>query len=726
MRILNPVRWFARQGFLIILTAAIILEATAVIQFYYAQKGLREEATRRAESELEATGLEIDDVMDQVESAVRNNIWLAQTLLAYPDTLRHLPEILVANNPVIYGSTIALEPDYYPGRERLFSPYAYREGDAVRMKQLGSDAYDYTAMEWYADASETGHWSEPYFDTGGGEAMMTTFSMPVTDPSGRRVGVITADMSLEWLTDLVGDLKVYPGAISMMFSRTGQVMVCPAESLVMRRNIAELTASMEDTAAIRLGREMLAGKSGNMPIRAQEKVRDVFYAPVERTGWSMAIVIPREEIFRGVKRIGMIVGCLQLLGLLMLALILYRTAAGRKKLQAAEERKERMDRELQIASGIQMAMLPKVYPPFPERNELDVFGLLVPAKEVGGDLFDYYLRGDSLLFCIGDVSGKGIPASLVMAVTRSLFRSVSAHDEIPGRIAGFMNESMAEMNDSSMFVTLFLGILDLSTGRLRYCNAGHNAPLTVTADGQARFLSVLPNLPLGVDDHYFFVDEECQLAPGDTLFLYTDGLTEAENAGKELFGEERLLGSFASLAPLGAHAQVTHIVDAVHEHVGTAPQSDDLTMLSIKYQGVGEGPARGRWLRLHNDIRQLSQLAGFVESVGEDASLGQTDVLQLNLAVEEAVTNVIMYAYPGGTDGLVDIEAVVRDGWLVFTISDSGKPFDPTAARPVDTSLSAEQRPIGGLGIHLVRQIMDEVSYARVEDRNILTLKKKV
>ena len=289
-----------------------------------------------------------------------------------------------------------------------------------------------------------------------------------------------------------------------------------------------------------------------------------------------------------------------------------------------------------------------------------------------------------------------------------------------------MNESMAEMNDSSMFVTLFLGILDLSTGRLRYCNAGHNAPLTVTADGQARFLSVLPNLPLGVDDHYFFVDEECQLSPGDTLFLYTDGLTEAENAGKELFGEERLLGSCASLAPLGAHAQVTHIVDAVHEHVGTAPQSDDLTMLSIKYQGVGEGPARGRWLRLHNDIRQLSQLAGFVESVGEDASLGQTDVLQLNLAVEEAVTNVIMYAYPGGTDGLVDIEAVVRDGWLVFTISDSGKPFDPTSARPVDTSLSAEQRPIGGLGIHLVRQIMDEVSYARVEDRNILTLKKKV
>ena len=380
MRILNPVRWFARQGFLIILTAAIILEATAVIQFYFAQKGLREEATHRAESELEATGLEIDDVMDQVESAVRNNTWLAQTLLAYPDTLRHLPEILVANNPVIYGSTIALEPDYYPGRERLFSPYAYREGDAVRTKQLGSDAYDYTAMEWYADASETGHWSEPYFDTGGGEEMMTTFSMPVTDPSGRRVGVITADMSLEWLTDLVGDLKVYPGAISMMFSRTGQVMVCPAESLVMRRNIAELTASMEDTAAIRLGREMLAGKSGNMPIRAQEKVRDVFYAPVERTGWSMAIVIPREEIFRGVKRIGMIVGCLQLLGLLMLALILYRTAAGRKKLQAAEERKERMDRELQIASGIQMAMLPKVYPPFPERNELDVFGLLVPPR----------------------------------------------------------------------------------------------------------------------------------------------------------------------------------------------------------------------------------------------------------------------------------------------------------------------------------------------------------
>ena len=726
MPILNPVRWFVRQGFLIILTAALILEATTVIQFYFAQKGLHEEATRRAESELEATELEIADVMDQVETAVRNSTWLARSLLAFPDTLKRLPGILVANNPVIYGSTVALEPGYYPGRENLFSPYAYREEDGILTKPLGSDEYDYTTMEWYVQASDEGHWSEPYFDTGGGEAMMTTFSMPVRDKTGRQVGVLTADMSLEWLTDLVGSLKVYPNAFSMIFSKTGQVMVCPAESLVMRRNIAELTASMEDTSAIRLGQEMLAGRSGNMPIRSKKKVNDVFFAPVERTGWSMAVVIPRDEVFGGFRRLGWVVGFLQLLGLLMLVLILTRTARGQKKLHAAEERKERMDRELQIASGIQMAMLPKVYPPFPERNELDLFGSLAPAKEIGGDLFDYYIRDNNLLFCIGDVSGKGVPASLVMAVTRSLFRTVSARENDLGHIVEVMNDSMVEMNDSNMFVTLFVGMLDLRNGRLHYCNAGHNAPLSIAAGAAPAFLPVIPNLPLGIEEKVEFTSQEVRMVPGDTLFLYTDGLTEAENAAKELFGEDRLVSVLASAVSSGARAQVECVSAAVHAFVDGADQSDDLTMLSIKYKGTPEGPVDERRLRLHNDVRQIPQLAGFVGAVADEASLGQADALQLNLALEEAVTNVIMYAYPGGTDGLVDIEAVCRDGWLVFTISDSGKPFDPTAAKPVDTSLPAEKRSIGGLGIHLVRQIMDEVSYAREDERNILTLKKKV
>ena len=721
---MTAVSRLTRQGLLIIVTAAVILELTAIVQFYYAQVGLRAEANLRAESELESTGLEIADVMDQAETAVRNTAWMVRFMLSQPDSLASMTVRLVENNPVIYGSTIALEPGYYPNRERLFSPYSSRKDGEVHTKMLGSDTYDYTEMEWYTQVGAEGNWSEPYFDTGGGEKLMTTFSYPVRDDSGRQVGVLTADVALDWLTDLVGNVKVYPRAFSMLFSRTGQIMVCPEETLVMHKSVMEVTASMEDTEARRVGDSILAGKSGNIPIRYGKSVNDVFFAPVERAGWSMAIVIPHDEIYRGVKRVGMVVGILQLLGLLMLALILYRTIAGQRKLKKVEERKEKIENELQIASAIQSSMLPKVYPPFPERNDLDVYGIVVPAREVGGDLIDFYIRDDRLFICIGDVSGKGVPASLFMSVTRSMFRTVSARENSPARIVAAMNDSMAELNESNMFVTFFAGILDLPTGSLHYCNAGHNAPIIVSTDGSVRDLPVRPNLPLSIQGGMKYTAQDDILHPGDTLFLFTDGVTEAEDPHQALFGEDRLREVLRNTAGESAQTQVERVSEAVAVHAAGAGQSDDQTLLSVRFLGHPSGKPPVRRIRLNNDIRQIHHLAGFIETIADDVELDRTTALQLNLALEEAVTNVIMYAYPSGTNGIVDIEAVIGPDALLFTVSDIGKPFDPTAAEEVDTSLSAEERSIGGLGIHLVRKIMDAVSYARIDGRNVLTLKK--
>lgn len=721
---MTAVSRLTRQGLLIIVTAAVILELTAIVQFYYAQVGLRAEANLRAESELESTGLEIADVMDQAETAVRNTAWMVRFMLPQPDSLAPMTVRLVENNPVIYGSTIALEPGYYPNRERLFSPYSSRRDGEVHTKMLSSDTYDYTEMEWYTQVGPEGKWSEPYFDTGGGEKLMTTFSYPVRDDSGRQVGVLTADVALDWLTDLVGNVKVYPRAFSMLFSRTGQIMVCPEETLVMHKSVMEVTASMEDTEARRVGDSILAGKSGNIPIRYGKSVNDVFFAPVERAGWSMAIVIPHDEIYRGVKRVGMVVGILQLLGLLMLALILYRTIAGQRKLKKVEERKEKIENELQIASAIQSSMLPKVYPPFPERNDLDVYGIVVPAREVGGDLIDFYIRDDRLFICIGDVSGKGVPASLFMSMTRSMFRTVSARENSPARIVAAMNDSMAELNESNMFVTFFAGILDLPTGSLHYCNAGHNAPIIVSTDGSVRDLPVRPNLPLSIQGGMKYTAQDDILHPGDTLFLFTDGVTEAEDPHHALFGEDRLREVLRNTAGESAQTQVERVSEAVAVHAAGAGQSDDQTLLSVRFLGHPSGKPPVRRIRLNNDIRQIHHLAGFIETIADDVELDRTTALQLNLALEEAVTNVIMYAYPSGTNGIVDIEAVIGPDALLFTVSDIGKPFDPTAVEEVDTSLSAEERSIGGLGIHLVRKIMDAVSYARIDGRNVLTLKK--
>ena len=317
-----------------------------------------------------------------------------------------------------------------------------------------------------------------------------------------------------------------------------------------------------------------------------------------------------------------------------------------------------------------------------------------------------------------------MPASLVMAVTRSLFRTVSAHEKSPQRIVTTINDSMAEMNEANMFVTFFCGVLDLRNGHLRYCNAGHNAPVLVTAEGN-RSLPVEANLPLGVIPGMSFTEQETDLTTGTGLFLYTDGLTEAENSNHELFGDERMFAALS--AELGSHQQIDTVSQAVQGFVGDAPQSDDLTMLYIRFMNNQISEETERHLILHNDIQQIPQLAEFVEAVADVAHLDVGLTMSLNLALEEAVSNVIMYAYPKGSDGLVDIEAIIRKKELEFIISDNGTPFDPTAAPEADITLDAEERPIGGLGIFLVKNIMDVVEYTRSDDgKNILSMIKKI
>jgi sigma-B regulation protein RsbU (phosphoserine phosphatase) len=339
---------------------------------------------------------------------------------------------------------------------------------------------------------------------------------------------------------------------------------------------------------------------------------------------------------------------------------------------------------------------------------------------VGGDLYDFFIRDEKLFFCIGDVSGKGIPASLVMAVTRTTFRNMSAREDSPGRIVSQMNDNLASMNDNNMFVTLFCGVLNLTTGLLRYCNAGHNPPVSLS--DSMRMLPVQPNIALGILKGMVYNEQEILMYPDDAIFLYTDGLNEAENAAHEQFGEERMMNALHGRKPSQDH--LDNILGQVAHFVGDAPQSDDLTMLFIHY--LGKDSTAPRKLTLHNNICEISRLWGFVEAIADEGGLDPALTASINLALEEAVTNVIEYAYPNGTDGTVDVEAYLGPKILSFTISDSGMPFDPTARAEVDITAGVEERPIGGLGIHLIRRIMDSVKYKRKNDMNILTITKNL
>ena len=255
------------------------------------------------------------------------------------------------------------------------------------------------------------------------------------------------------------------------------------------------------------------------------------------------------------------------------------------QLEETTTAKERIESELRIARDIQMGMVPRVFPPFPDRTDIDLFASITPAKAVGGDLYDYFVLDEKLYFCLGDVSGKGVPASLFMAVAVNLFRVASKQQLPPAEIATRMNDVLSENNENSMFVTMFIGVADLKTGHLDFCNAGHNPPVIKETDGTAQFLKMKPNAPLGFWPGLKYVGETIEDISMKPLFIYSDGLNEAENANHDQYGDDRLLSQMQNQAYESAEQTINMLLADVHEHVGDAEQSDDLTMLCLRIRG---------------------------------------------------------------------------------------------------------------------------------------------
>ncbi len=661
-------------GVWILVVAGLILESISCLQYFTSRVAIRHEAEQRARTELRKAELEM-------ETAAKTLAFLAERHIDTPDSIYAATRLTASTLRENTSMAVAYIPDYFP-RKRYFEVCSSRiSEDSIYTRQIGSAEHDYTLMEWYQNGfiHDSCWWCEPYLDDSGSQTMVVSCSYPVHDPQGRVVAVVCVDLSLAYLQTVSEYLQVYPNSYYSIRSGTGQDIV-PAP-------------------------DTISGCKYN-----------IFHEEIDATGWHIEIIIPEEELFADLNRIGLIVFFLMLAGLVVLALILTYSARTARKLIASNEKNRRIEDELNIAGTIQMAMLPKVFPPFMDRLDLNIYGMVEPAKEVGGDLYDFYVRQDHLFFCIGDVSGKGVPAALVMAMTRSLFRSITAHDEQSASIVRKMNRALADQNSQNMFLTLFLGVMDCRTGELDYCNAGHNAPVLKTKAGW-QLLDVKPNLPLGIEPSFEFTAQTVQIQRDDILFLYTDGLTEAENSKHEQYGEQRMMQTLSAMATNRPQELVAHLQSDVEQFVNGAPQSDDLTMLAIRYQSEA--------LVMRNDIQQIPTLAEWMEGLDIPAELN----MPLNLALEEAVSNVMLYAYPEQS-GQVFVECTrhyrEQTEQMVFTISDSGIPFDPTQHAEADISLSAEEREIGGLGIHLVRQIMDEVRYAREENKNILTLIKSI
>lgn len=622
-----------KLGLFVVFFSAIILIAALGYMFSVSRQAVRKEAVDRATEQLENTTLRVTAILDRVEVAANNTAWLINRHLDTPDIMFEYSRRILENNPELNGCSIAFEPYYFPGRGRYFSAFSYNDHGVIETTQEGNEHYEYFYWDWYqlCKLLDKPIWTEPFMDYNPDDIyskdMIASYCQPIKDKEGQYIGTLSVDISLEWLSKTISAVKPYPNSYSIMIGQGGTYFVHPDSTKLVYQTI--FTESMEhpDTAMVSLGHAMQRGEQGMRQLKLNGEDCYVFYKPLSTTGWSVAIVCPESDIFGSFNRLrravtGAVVGglillmlvCIYTIGQALRPLTKFARQAeavasgdfsvtlpddGRRdevgqlrqsftemqhslvnyieELKSTTAQKASIESELKVASDIQMSMVPRMFPAFPNRKDIDLFASITPAKEVGGDLYDFFIQDEKLLFCVGDVSGKGIPASLFMAVTRNLFRIVAQQGHSPADIATQINANLSRDNEQGMFVTMFIGKADLRTGRLDYCNCGHNAPII---DGQFLKMQYV-NQPLGLWEDDPFCGESIDNIKGKQILLYTDGLNEAENQDKVILGNERLIELMKDAKDLGAKQVVDMLLAAVETHRAGADQNDDLTLLCL-------------------------------------------------------------------------------------------------------------------------------------------------
>ena len=548
-----------------------------------------------------------------------------------PEKIETFLRQVVEKNPEIYGSCIAFKPHGLGNDLDAYAPYYYRGPNGPVFAQLAKPDYNYFQWDWYRLPRDDGRpmWTEPYFDEGGGNTIMITYSAPF-----RRDelfwGIATIDIAMAQLMREGRTATVGQSGYVFIVSKQGRFLTFPDTSKIMQGTVQEANAV--------LGKHMLAGESGFLRTRDPWKDRPAWiaYSPVHNGGLSLAVVYPEDEALADALHLRnelLVTGLIGLLGLFGALFFVARTgskpivelsraaqlvAAGdleqRLSVTAPTEEvrnlvnafnkmtrdlqmrmqelrytttvKERFEGELSAARSIQMSLVPKHFPAFPGRPELNVHALLRPAREIGGDLYDFYfLDDDWLCFLVGDVSGKGVPAALFMAVTKTLLKASSSRSMPVSRMIAHVNDELCEQTDSGMFVSVLYAHLNTRTGAVEFCNAGHPIPYLLGADHSVRPLAGTKDVALGAMSALDYHITTVQLAPGDTLFFYTDGVTEALDRSDNFYSNARLECVLHDVGNLAVEKITRGVVRDVRTFCGEREQSDDISVMALRWLG---------------------------------------------------------------------------------------------------------------------------------------------
>jgi len=630
-----------RLSFWILLFATLIF--TLVLGYYYmmSRRLIMEKIEHDAIEMARGNAARIDTVLAATQKIPQNfSMMIPHPAFQNREKLYELMKTVVERNPEIYGTAVAFEPHVWDGRTERFSPYVYRSKTGVISTMI---AYDYFTWDWYKLPVRQSRplWVEPYFDEGAGNIIMSTYSMPFYRmEGGKRIlsGVVTVDISLEWLQKILSEIKIGSDGYAFLISKKGTFVTHPDKRLILHKTIFSLSKEVKDPSLAEAGLRMTEGKTG---VIESHDVLDgdrcwLAYAPLASTGWSIGLLFPHDDLMADVGRHYRMTLALGALGLAILCGVIIWIARGitnplraltkaittmaegdlsgdlppagtrdevgmltvsfaamRNSLQtyirdltATTAAKERIESELKIAHNIQMSMLPGTFPPFPERSDMDVFATLLPAREVGGDLYDFFFMDeDHLCFAVGDVSGKGMPAAFHMGITKILIKTKATQGLSPAAILERVNEDLSLDNPTLMFVTVFLGVLNVRTGELVYANGGHPLPYILHATGEVTTLPATGGMALGVMGDFIYRSESVTLQKNDTVFIYSDGVTEATDVQCALFGDERLMAALSGLQDKPLKTVAENVLVSISSFAQNEPQADDITMMVVRYYG---------------------------------------------------------------------------------------------------------------------------------------------
>lgn len=690
---------------------------------------------------------------------------------------------MLAENPAMFGAAFALSPkeDFQQsGFQMVYGQYA---GEEFLFSDRASPQQDYQSDWFYLPYYlKEPIWTEPYYDFDV-EALMITYSVPVLK-EGEVLGVVTCDLTLNYIQELLDNLDLGSQGSSVIFSRHGRLILHPNPAWSMNETLYSLrenSKSEEDRQTLsELSRLIKTQDSGSLHFKRIEGEDSawIYYDTLNSCGWRISFIIHEEQILAPIGTLNRATFFVSLLGMVLLLIPAFvvsltitrplhdlcrateelaggnfdadlpapkrKDEIGRlvesfeqmrlklkeyvRNLAATTAEKERIASELNIARDIQHSILPKIFPPFPSRAGLDIYALLESAKEVGGDLYDFLLLDDDHLYiCIGDVSGKGVPASLFMATGKTLLKSTIQTLQDPGQTLRHVNNELAEGNDSCMFITVFCGIFNLQSKTLTYANAGHNPPLIISRDS-IEYLEHAPSPPLAALPGIEYENKTIFLEDGTRFLLYTDGVTEAMNRQNDQYGEDRLAAFFRNTPCRTAEKSISRLLQDVDRFVDGAEQSDDITMLCFSYvkgKDISSEPGSPTTsIVLNNHRAEIARMVNWLEEISSKLEWPPALLNQLNLVLEEWIINVISYAFPDGQVHEIELRLWQTDENIRIEIIDDGIAFDPTRRTKPDTSLPIEDREIGGLGIHFINNTMDEFTYQREEGHNIITLKK--